>query len=97
MVVEICRDIYFLAYGAKRYFSKPDDSIAPSTFSSVFYYDVILLSRIKNNSLHILIGQVIYLMCMLAKKFYKILRKYFVWFRFLIIRVLAILSVVLIC
>ena len=52
MVVEICRDIYFLAYAAKRYFSKLDDSIAPSTFSSVFYYDVILLSRIKNNSLH---------------------------------------------
>ena len=52
MVVEIFQ--FFLAYVAK-YFPKFDDSIAPSAFTSVFYDAVILISRIKNNSLHILV------------------------------------------
>ena len=63
MVVEICQDNFFL------HMLPSDDSIVPSNFTSAFYYAVILLSTIKNNSFDILveIWQAIYLMYMLAK------------------------------
>ena len=62
------------------------------------YCAVNLSDRIKNNSLHILfkilieICQIIYLTYVLAKMFFKIMRKYFfVCFSFLMIRLLDIL------
>ena len=62
-VVKIFQDV------ANWYFSQFDDSFAPSTFTLVFYYAVILLSKIKNNSVHILVEicQAIYLMWMLER------------------------------
>ena len=59
-----------------------------------FYDTVVLLSRIKNNSLHILVEicQTIHLMYMLAKNvFYDSTKVFFVWSSFLIIRLLAVL------
>ena len=56
MVVEIFQDNFFLPMLLGKWrFSKFDDSIASSMYTSVFYDAIVLLSRIKNNSLHILV------------------------------------------
>ena len=81
MVVEICQDNFFLEMSRSDTFQNLH--CAPNLHLSFLlcYYFIILLSKIKNNSLHILIEicQTMYLMCMLAKNVFKILQKDFIF------------------
>ena len=91
MVVETCQDNFFLHMLPGDIFQNLMTVLHPQTSPQFF---IMLLSRIKNNSLHILVEicQAIHLMCMLAKNVFKDSTKVFcVWFSFFIIRLLAIL------
>ena len=77
MVVEICQDNFFLGMLPHGIFQNLHCTLNLHLRFLLSCYFIVLLSRIKNNSLHILVGicQTIYLMCMLAKNVFKILRK----------------------
>ena len=81
MVVEICQDNFFLYMLPSDIFQNLHCVLTLHLSFLLCCYFIILLSRIKNNSLYILeeTFQTIYLMCMLSKNVFKILRKDFVF------------------
>ena len=70
MVVEICQDNFFLDILPSDIFQNLYCGLNPHLSFLLWCYFIILLSRIKNNSPHILVEicQAIHLMCVLAKK-----------------------------
>ena len=76
MALEICQDNFFSDMLPSDIFQNLHCALNFHLAFLLCCYFIILLSRINNNSLHILVEiyQTIYLMCVLAKNVFRILR-----------------------